>query len=65
MTNEKPELNELTPVAGAIRILKELKENIASKELSKEEIFEKIDSVIITLNALGARDHLNSYSKKP
>ncbi|GEM_PF-4256733 len=65
MTKKKPDQNELTPIAGAIRTLKEVKESIISEELSNDEIIEKIDSSIATLNALGAADHLNSYSKKP
>lgn len=64
MTKVKPELNELTPVAGAIRTLKEVRECIISEKFSNNEIIEKIDSAIAILNALGAAHHLNSYSKK-
>jgi len=65
MTNEKPDQNELTPIAASIRTLKELKENIGSEELSNEDIIERIETAIAALNAFGTADHLNSYSKKP
>lgn len=64
MTNKKPGLNELTPIAASIRTLKELKDNIGSEELSNKDIIKRIDTAIEALNAYGAADHLNSYSKK-